>query len=543
MNKKEKLFWLNIIKRNKGFMLLQLCLLFCSSGIGILGAYLYMKIVDVLTEFESKTSVWLCILYVVINVIGLIISLGVSWVSKTTSNCVDIYIKTQLFDNIISQKGKKILFTDSSEYTTLLLSDSSKVSEVINGLVMPSLLSLFRAVGLIVFLAIVEWRLLVIALVIQPIIMLLQKRAKQSLEENADIGRESTLSFIAAIKEYTSHLFEIVMLKKHDYFYDSFQNKLVRQKKYEKKIAMLEAKNDIIIEFFIMLSTVVIIAYGGYEVCKGRITIGALMLYVQYYSGLLTPFGVILQNVFDYASIRPSLKKIIEYLHVEDVELGKKIDGALITYKDVDFSYDEKEVLKNVNLKLELGDTYGIFGESGSGKSTFCKLLVGFFEPTNGHIIYGSVDSKVVDKNELYNQVCYISQDGYLLNDTIYNNITLGQECDKNTFEQILRKVNLFDFVNELPDQENTIVGDNGALISGGQKKRIILARAILNKAPIVILDEPTTGLDEKNAKEVVRNLMDEFSKSLVVVISHQMDIIELCNIKYRLHDKKIEQV
>lgn len=543
MNRKEKLFWVNIIKRNKGFMLLQLCLLLCSSGFGILGAYLYMKIVDALTEFEFKTSIWLCVLYVAINVIGLIISLGVSWVSKTTSNCVDIYIKKQLFDNIISQKGKKILLTDSSEYTTLLLSDSSKVSEVINGLVMPSLLSLFRAVGLIVFLAIVEWRLLIVALVIQPIIMLLQKKAKQSLEENADIGRESTLSFIAAIKEYTSHLFEIVMLKKHDYFYDSFENKLVRQKKYEKKITMLEAKNDTIIEFFIMLSTVVIIAFGGYEVCKGRITIGALMLYVQYYSGLLSPFGVILQNIFDYVSVRPSLKKIIDYLHVEDVATGKKMDGTFITYKDVDFAYDEKEILKNVNLKLNLGDTYGVFGESGSGKSTFCKLLVGFLEPTNGNIIYGSVDSKDVDKNELFNQVCYISQEGYLLNDTIYNNITLGQECDKNTFEQILRKVNLFHFVNELPEKENTIVGDNGALISGGQKKRIILARAILNKAPIVILDEPTTGLDEKNAKEVVRNLMDEFSKSLVVVISHQMDIIELCNTKYRLHDQKIEQV
>lgn len=543
MNRKEKLFWVNIIKRNKGFMLLQLCLLLCSSGFGILGAYLYMKIVDALTEFEFKTSIWLCVLYVAINVIGLIISLGVSWVSKTTSNCVDIYIKKQLFDNIISQKGKKILHTDSSEYTTLLLSDSSKVSEVINGLVMPSLLSLFRAVGLIVFLAIVEWRLLIVALVIQPIIMLLQKKAKQSLEENADIGRESTLSFIAAIKEYTSHLFEIVMLKKHDYFYDSFENKLVRQKKYEKKITMLEAKNDTIIEFFIMLSTVVIIAFGGYEVCKGRITIGALMLYVQYCSGLLSPFGVILQNVFDYASVRPSLKKIIDYLHVEDVATGKKMDGTFITYNDVDFAYDEKEILKNVNLKLNLGDTYGVFGESGSGKSTFCKLLVGFLEPTNGNIIYGSVDSKDVDKNELFNQVCYISQEGYLLNDTIYNNITLGQECDKNTFEQILCKVNLFHFVNELPEKENTIVGDNGALISGGQKKRIILARAILNKAPIVILDEPTTGLDEKNAKEVVQNLMDEFSKSLVVVISHQMDIIELCNTRYRLHDQKIEQV
>ena len=267
------------------------------------------------------------------------------------------------------------------------------------------------------------------------------------------------------------------------------------------------------------------------------------MLYVQYYSGLLSPFGVILQNIFDYVSVRPSLKKIIDYLHVEDVATGKKMDGTFITYKDVDFAYDEKEILKNVNLKLNLGDTYGVFGESGSGKSTFCKLLVGFLEPTNGNIIYGSVDSKDVDKNELFNQVCYISQEGYLLNDTIYNNITLGQECDKNTFEQILRKVNLFHFVNELPEKENTIVGDNGALISGGQKKRIILARAILNKAPIVILDEPTTGLDEKNAKEVVRNLMDEFSKSLVVVISHQMDIIELCNTKYRLHDQKIEQV
>ena len=543
MNVKEKLFWINIIKRNKGFLLLQLCLLFCSSGFGIFGAYLYMKIVDALTKLDFKTGALLCILYVVINMIALVISFGVSWVSKTTSNRVDIYIKKKLFDNIISQNGKKILITDSSEYTTLLLNDSSKVSEVINGLVMPSLLSLFRAIGLIVFLMIVEWRLLVVALVIQPIVMILQKKAKQSLEENADIGRESMLSFIATIKEYTSHLFEIVMLKKHDYFCNSFQNKLVRQKKYEKKIAMLEAKNDVIIEFFIMISIVVIIAYGGYEVCKERITIGVLMLYIQYYSGLLTPFGDILQNVFEYTSVRPSLNKIIEFLHVEDVDSGKKMNETFITCKGVDFSYDEKEVLKNVNLKLNLGNSYGIFGESGSGKSTFAKLLVGFLEPTNGNIMYGTVDSKVVDKNELINQVCYVSQEGYLLNDTIYNNIVLDQECDKNTFEQILRKVNLFHFVNELPNKENTIVGDNGALISGGQKKRIILARAILNKAPIVILDEPTTGLDEKNAREVVSNLMDDFSNSLVVVISHQMNIIELCNTKFCLYDKKIEQV
>jgi len=543
VDKNEKKFWEEIIKRNKGCLLLQLCLLLGSSGMGILGAYLYMKIVDALTKLEFKTGVVLCLLYVLINVIGLIVNYCISLVSKIVSNSVDIYIKSNLFDNIISQKGKKIIFTDSSEYTTLLLSDSSKVSGVINGLFMPSLLSLFRAVGLIIFLAIVEWKLLIVALVIQPIIMFLQKKAKMVLEKNANKGRESTLAFIAAIKEYTSHLFEIVMFRKNAYFYDSFQEKLVKQKKYEKKIEMIEAKNDTLIELFIMLSTVVIIAIGGYEVCQERITIGVLMLYVQYYGGLLSPFGVILQNIFEYGSIKPSLNKIIDYLDMETVQKGKKVDGTLIICNNMGFSYGEKEVLKDVNVKLNMGNTYGVFGESGSGKSTFCKLLVGFWEPTNGSISYGGIDSKDVDKNELFNQVCYISQDGYLLNDTVYNNIVLGQECDMNTFNEVLKKVNLFGFVNELPDKEKTVVGDNGALISGGQKKRIILARALLNQAPIIILDEPTTGLDEKNAKEVVKNMLDSFSKSLVVVISHQMDIIELCHTKYHLHDKTIERV
>ncbi|MDD6400803.1 MAG: ABC transporter ATP-binding protein [Lachnospiraceae bacterium] len=543
MESKEKKFWIEIVKNNKGFMVMQIFLLFVLSGGGVFGAYLYMKIVDALTELSFKKSIIICLIYIGVNIVELIIDYFISLVSKITSNSVDIYIKSTLFNNILSQKGKKIVFTDSSEYTTLLLSDASKVSEVINGLFMPSLLNIIKAVGLIVFLAIVEWKLLVVALVIQPIIMILQKRAKTVLEKNANDGREATLQFFTAIKEYTSHLFEIIMLRKNDYFFGFFQKKLITQKKYEKKITMIEAKNDAVIEFFIMLSTIIIIALGGYEVCKGRITIGALMLYVQYYSGLLAPFGVVFQNIFEYASIRPSLRKVIQFWNDETTSKGKKADGTIISCEHVSFSYDEKEVLRDINVKLKMGNSYGIFGESGSGKSTFCKLLVGFWEPTKGKILYGKTKYSEIDKNELFNQVCYVSQDGYLFNDTIYNNIVLGQKCDKDEFNEILKKVNLTEFVDSLPMKENTIVGDNGAMVSGGQKKRIVLARALLNKSPIVILDEPTTGLDEKNAKEVVVNLLDEFSSSLVVVISHQMEIIELCKTRFSLHNKKMEIV
>ena len=235
LESKEKKFWIEIVKNNKGFMVMQIFLLFVLSGCGVFGAYLYMKIVDALTELSFKKSIIICLIYIGVNIVELIIDYFISLVSKITSNSVDIYIKSTLFNNILSQKGKKIVFTDSSEYTTLLLSDASKVSEVINGLFMPSLLNIIKAVGLIVFLAIVEWKLLVVALVIQPIIMILQKRAKTVLEKNANDGRDATLQFFTAIKEYTSHLFEIIMLRKNDYFFGFFQKKLITQKKYEKK--------------------------------------------------------------------------------------------------------------------------------------------------------------------------------------------------------------------------------------------------------------------------------------------------------------------
>lgn len=209
-----------------------------------------------------------------------------------------------------------------------------------------------------------------------------------------------------------------------------------------------------------------------------------------------------------------------------------------VTLENVSFGYDDKKViLNNINLSISKGKTIGIIGESGAGKSTFVSLLTGLIKPTKGEILIGNKPLNENVKN-WQNLIGYVPQSIFLLDDTILNNITLEYDQEKIDFERVNKCINdsqLNEFVNSLPDKLNTVVGEKGSLISGGQLQRIGIARALYSNPSILILDEASSALDSKTEEKLMDLIYNDLKGLTKVIISHNKSNLDKCDQVYEI--------
>lgn len=193
-----------------------------------------------------------------------------------------------------------------------------------------------------------------------------------------------------------------------------------------------------------------------------------------------------------------------------------------IRLENLSFGYGEKPVLQNKNLTFCAGGKYIIVGESGAGKTTLAKLILGLLSGYTGKIWYGSREQREIATESLFAQIAWAEQQAYLFQDTLRFNITLGEACTEEELADVLRRCCLEEFVRSLPKGLDTVVGENGKTLSGGQRQRIALARALIRKVQYVILDEGTSALDEANALEIEHTLLAE-EKMGVILITHHL--------------------
>jgi len=199
-----------------------------------------------------------------------------------------------------------------------------------------------------------------------------------------------------------------------------------------------------------------------------------------------------------------------------------------IEFKDVHFGYDETEIIKGVDLSLKQGTTTALVGESGSGKSTLAKLLVHYYDLNSGAITIGGQDITDMKLESLNNRVAFVSQEQFLFNTTLYENILIGRpDATKEEVMEAARRAQCEEFINRFPDGIMTQAGDGGKQLSGGERQRISLARALLKDAPVIVLDEATAFMDPEN-EEKMNAALDEIVKDkTVLVIAHRLSTIK----------------
>lgn len=281
---------------------------------------------------------------------------------------------------------------------------------------------------------------------------------------------------------------------------------------------------------FIDIGIVSIILIGSYFLIGGSITAKVFIIFLIISSRFFDNLKSLSVNYIKVKYLGIAGKSVQEILAIEVPEGNEKpqFSNHNIVFTNVSFAYNRKAVLSNINLEIKENTMTAFVGPSGSGKTTMANLIARFYDPQSGVISMGTHDVKTVDPEFILQQTSMVFQKVFLFLDTVYNNIKMGKPgATEQEIMEAAKKANAHDFIMQLPDGYRTLVGENGATLSGGEQQRISIARAILKDAPIVILDEATASLDPENEifiQEAISNLL---KNKTIIIIAHRLKTIK----------------
>lgn len=289
-----------------------------------------------------------------------------------------------------------------------------------------------------------------------------------------------------------------------------------------------------------------LLPFGALSFMHGNISGADFLMLIILSLGLVAPITTIASYMDDVSKMGTIIGEATEILEREELirpdTLTEKPNGTDIVLKDVHFGYKDKEILHGVNLAIKQGTVNALVGPSGSGKSTIAKLIASFWDVDSGSITFGGVDIRKLPLNEYNRNIAYVSQDNYLFDETIMDNIRMG---DPNaTDEDVInaaKQCGCHDFIMQLEKGYQTVVGGAGGHLSGGERQRISIARAMLKNAPVIILDEATAYTDPENEALVQSSVAKLVQGKTLLVIAHRLSTIATADQIILINDGRVE--
>lgn len=357
-----------------------------------------------------------------------------------------------------------------------------------------------------------------------------QKKIRTQFEQSGKAFYEN-IGYYELIREFSRETYESSRLNS---IYDKILELRMRQEYFLRMTGAL--RSVLRVSAFMW-----VYGYGGYLVLTGQFLIGDLVLFIAYLNRAIGPLGRVMMiydsiqvglvSVRRLFSLWDQKERILDSINAKDLE----VVGGEIEFKNVGFVYkgskkhkDKQVVFKNFNLQIKPGEIVAIVGPSGVGKSTLVKLLLRFYDVDKGQILIDGQDIKTVTQKSLRQQVSAVMQDVITFNNTIKYNLRYGRvsATDKEVAEAS-KVANLYTFIMGLPKKFNTKIGERGVRLSGGEKQRLAIARALIKDAPILVMDEATSALDSENEKKIQDAMWDLIKGRTTIVIAHRLSTVK----------------
>ena len=426
----------------------------------------------------------------------------------------------------------------SGKYIGHLLFDCALIIQLVSSVVLNLIKDSLTLIALLSLMFYQNWRLSLIAIIMIP----LATFATRSLGKRVGKITTQVQEKVGMITTYLSEILKnskIIKTYQKENFESERANKFLEEAKEKgQKMGIVLVRATPIMEVLTGIMIATLIYYSGKMVNDGTLEINsffsflaAMMLSYQPVRSLATLNIAINQSL---SGARRVFAVIDEERKIYDNKNSKDliIDKAKIEYKNVSFSYDsEKEILKSVNLKIEGGDIIALIGHSGAGKTTIMNLIPRFYNASNGEILIDNQSIYKVSLFSLRKNISLVSQDITLFDDTVLSNIAYADSrASKEKILEASKFSATHDFVERLPEKYDTIIGENGVRLSGGEKQRISIARAILKNAPIILLDEATSSLDADTEHKIQEAIMYLTKNKTTIIIAHRLSTVQKAN-------------
>lgn len=479
-------------------------------------------------------------------------------------------IRINLFQKIQSLSANFFDGINSGELMSRVTNDVDRIWDIsaymgilMAEVIIRTLCSMFFMIRINVLLSIIP----IIGMILSAVVAVRMENKLDSLfgevsQENSELNNiaAENLAGVRTVKAFARERFEINKFHKHN------------QKYYELNIDLSRVfvKYNPIIQIITRTISIVVLLLGGIFVIKGvngqKMSIGQLMAMVSYAGNIVWPMEMLGWLTNGISSAKASIKrlnKIYEQLpqiqeesllkNLEESENANSLKASQIfpvadicgdvSFENVSYKFEKTEILKNVSFEIKRGQTLGIMGATGSGKTTIINLLKRTYDVTAGTIKIDGIDIKEIPLATLRKSITCVMQDVFLFSDTIDGNIKLGEK-NKITNEQVKNALQLShsaEFVNKMEKLEHTVIGERGVGLSGGQKQRITIARALARKTPILVLDDSTSALDTETEHEI-QQVLNDLKGMTKIIISHRISAVKNADKIIVLENGSIEE-
>jgi ATP-binding cassette, subfamily B, bacterial MsbA len=519
------------------FLFAMLCML----TVGALTSSLAFLVKPALDEIFIKKNGQM-LRWIPLAVIALYLLKGIcNYVQTILMSFIGQRIIADLRNTLYWQIQKQSLAFFTKHPTGLLMSRITNDVSSIQGAVSEAVTSLLRDSSTLIFLVFVvfyrDWQLAIIGMLVFPLTVFPIAKFGEKMRKVATRTQVTMGSLTTMLQETISGVRIVKAFGREDYENQRFAQNNERLFNLTLKSVTINALSSPFMEFLGGIGIAAIIFYGGNQVINGKSTPGTFFSF-------LTALIMLYEPIKRLTNVNNTIQQGIAgaervFSLIDNVPDIQNKPGALalpkiareIEIRNVTFCYEETPVLRNVNLKMKAGDVIAFVGMSGGGKTTLVNLIPRFYDVTTGQILIDDVDIREVTMESLRSQMAIVTQQTILFNDTVRSNIAYGDITKtEEDIRRAARAANAHDFIINLPKGYETVIGELGTKLSGGEKQRLSIARALLKDAPILILDEATSSLDTEAEREVQEALDNLMKGRTTLVIAHRLSTMRHAN-------------
>lgn len=527
-------------------LLLILFLLILSTGFGFLQPLTIQQITDtgMLQRDINVVIQYACALGLLV-LFAQIIEITITRLFADIHNSLYASIFNRAFDKLLHLRKSYFEDKNSAEVLSFLQMDVSQVSSLADQYSATCVGHIFRMISGLVGLCLISWKLALVVITMVPIKYLLVRSLSRRQEQVMSNVLESSRDFSRWFSDELNGIDEVKLwnlFQKQETIFQEKQKKILHG---QKQITMIGGWNffgESLLEWGV---TIILYIIGGFLVCSDTLSIGSVFAFISYSGYVTGPVSALLNLKMHLARIVPSSRRLFNFMSMEtEPDKGTTFlmtSSPVLEFQNVDFYYDNtRKVLQNITFTIKPGKKIAVIGQNGSGKSTLIKLLLRFYLPSSGTIRINGLDIQNIPLAEYRNLFSVVSQNPYLFMGNIIDNIDLYGNSDENKVHHALHVSGVESYLSRMPQLEKTLIGQNGARLSGGERQKIAVARAILKDSSVVVLDEATSGFDVESNAYLHDIIVNHMKNKTVIMITHHYQNLEGMDEVWKLEDGKL---
>jgi ATP-binding cassette, subfamily B, bacterial len=486
----------------------------------------------------------------VIAIVGAISSYVEKYMTTSVSQWVSHDLRRTLYYHIQRLSLAEHDESRTGDLITRVTSDIGAVQDFINSALLGIFVNLLTLVGMIGVMFYINWKFTLIALSVSPVLFLVVFYYTRRIKKASRAVRKKEGELVSTVQEVLTSIRVVQAFAREDYEQERFENESMENVEVALQARSIKAKLSPIVEVIVAVGMCLVLWYGARLVLGGELSAGVLIVFLLYLGKMYKPMRDLSKMTDTVSKAMIGYERIQEVLEIDSrvrdlprARRAPKFKGR-IEFDKVNFGYsNDVQVLKEVSFCIEPGQVVAIVGPSGTGKTTIASLIPRFYDPLSGKVSIDGTDVRQYKLKSLRDQVSFVLQETLLFRATIWENIAYGKpDAQPKEIIHAAELANASEFIDKMPQGYDTMLGERGVTLSGGQRQRIAIARAIIRNAPILILDEPTTGLDAASEQAVIDALDLLMKGRTTVVIAHHLGAIRQADVIFVFKDCELAE-